>query len=141
MFFIVLFSAYLFAVRILGCSDYLFKLLLIGDSSVGKSCLLLRFAVIFLFLLVLFFFHSSSFGSSDCNSSFVAAFVCRMIRMWTATLVPLELILCVYIYIFIYRASLGRTFLIHLSTITLCGVSFLICFFSFCFFFFVFSEN
>uniref|UniRef100_A0A452XJS4 Uncharacterized protein n=1 Tax=Aegilops tauschii subsp. strangulata TaxID=200361 RepID=A0A452XJS4_AEGTS len=25
-------------------SDYLFKLLLIGDSSVGKSCLLLRFA-------------------------------------------------------------------------------------------------
>lgn len=28
-----------------GFSDYLFKLLLIGDSSVGKSCLLLRFAV------------------------------------------------------------------------------------------------
>ena len=26
------------------CSDYLFKLLLIGDSVVGKSCLLLRFA-------------------------------------------------------------------------------------------------
>ncbi|KAF3789308.1 GTP-binding protein [Nymphaea thermarum] len=26
------------------CSDYLFKLLLIGDSGVGKSCLLLRFA-------------------------------------------------------------------------------------------------
>ncbi|KAL5064250.1 hypothetical protein RYX36_025987, partial [Vicia faba] len=25
--------------------DYLFKLLLIGDSGVGKSCLLLRFAV------------------------------------------------------------------------------------------------
>lgn len=24
--------------------DYLFKLLIIGDSSVGKSCLLLRFA-------------------------------------------------------------------------------------------------
>ncbi len=24
--------------------DYLFKLLLIGDSGVGKSCLLLRFA-------------------------------------------------------------------------------------------------
>ncbi|KAL2998362.1 hypothetical protein AAZX31_09G095200 [Glycine max] len=34
--------------KILKCpwlSDYLFKLLLIGDSSVGKSCLLLRFAV------------------------------------------------------------------------------------------------
>jgi GTPase SAR1 family protein len=27
-----------------GYSDYLFKLLLIGDSGVGKSCLLLRFA-------------------------------------------------------------------------------------------------
>ena len=26
------------------CSDFLFKLLLIGDSGVGKSCLLLRFA-------------------------------------------------------------------------------------------------
>lgn len=25
--------------------DYLFKLVLIGDSGVGKSCLLLRFAV------------------------------------------------------------------------------------------------
>jgi len=29
----------------LSLSDYLFKLLLIGDSGVGKSCLLLRFAV------------------------------------------------------------------------------------------------
>ena len=28
----------------LNISDYLFKLLLIGDSGVGKSCLLLRFA-------------------------------------------------------------------------------------------------
>jgi len=28
----------------LSSSDYLFKLLLIGDSGVGKSCLLLRFA-------------------------------------------------------------------------------------------------
>ena len=27
--------------------DYLFKLVLIGDSGVGKSCLLLRFAVRF----------------------------------------------------------------------------------------------
>lgn len=26
------------------CSDHLFKLVLIGDSGVGKSCLLLRFA-------------------------------------------------------------------------------------------------
>ena len=36
-------------------SDYLFKLLLIGDSGVGKSCLLLRFAVgirIFMFFLL-----------------------------------------------------------------------------------------
>ena len=30
---------------LLFCSDYLFKLVLIGDSGVGKSCLLLRFAV------------------------------------------------------------------------------------------------
>jgi GTPase SAR1 family protein len=35
---------------VISCSDYLFKLLLIGDSGVGKSYLLLRFAVsIFLF--------------------------------------------------------------------------------------------
>ena len=32
-------------IDLLPCSDYLFKLLLIGDSGVGKSCLLLRFAV------------------------------------------------------------------------------------------------
>ncbi|KAL2558471.1 Ras-related protein RABD2a [Forsythia ovata] len=31
-------------VYVVSCSDYLFKLLLIGDSGVGKSCLLLRFA-------------------------------------------------------------------------------------------------
>lgn len=43
------------------CSDYLFKLLLIGDSGVGKSCLLLRFAVssdfwasVFVFFFLLF---------------------------------------------------------------------------------------
>ena len=30
--------------------DYLFKLVLIGDSGVGKSCLLLRFAVSYLFI-------------------------------------------------------------------------------------------
>ena len=33
-----------FCILIIFCSDYLFKLLLIGDSGVGKSCLLLRFA-------------------------------------------------------------------------------------------------
>lgn len=33
-----------FVVNSRHCSDYLFKLLLIGDSGVGKSCLLLRFA-------------------------------------------------------------------------------------------------
>jgi Ras family len=30
--------------RVPACSDYLFKLLLIGDSGVGKSCMLMRFA-------------------------------------------------------------------------------------------------
>lgn len=34
------------------CSDYLFKLLLIGDSGVGKSCLLLRFAVSYLLFVL-----------------------------------------------------------------------------------------
>ena len=33
-----------FSVHPILCSDYRFKLLLIGDSGVGKSCLLLRFA-------------------------------------------------------------------------------------------------
>ena len=31
-------------------SDYIFKLLLVGDSGVGKSCLLLRFAVSLTFI-------------------------------------------------------------------------------------------
>lgn len=33
-----------FFFHVVSRSDYLFKLLLIGDSGVGKSCLLLRFA-------------------------------------------------------------------------------------------------
>lgn len=39
-------SRLLIRCNLIGCyySDYLFKLLLIGDSGVGKSCLLLRFA-------------------------------------------------------------------------------------------------
>lgn len=36
-------------------SDYLFKLLLIGDSGVGKSCLLLRFAVSAMHLIQIMF--------------------------------------------------------------------------------------
>ena len=45
-------------------SDYLFKLLLIGDSGVGKSCLLLRFAVgIPSDLLVLFTSYQSTLSS------------------------------------------------------------------------------
>ncbi|KAF8404299.1 hypothetical protein HHK36_009182 [Tetracentron sinense] len=35
---------FIFYILIFVYSDYLFKLLIIGDSSVGKSCLLLRFA-------------------------------------------------------------------------------------------------
>jgi hypothetical protein len=39
-------SVDVFRASLTNCSryDYLFKLLLIGDSGVGKSCLLLRFA-------------------------------------------------------------------------------------------------
>lgn len=43
------------------CSDYLFKLLLIGDSGVGKSCLLLRFAVSAFNLI-----HNSSYLIYKC---------------------------------------------------------------------------
>lgn len=50
------------------CSDYLFKLLLIGDSGVGKSCLLLRFAVSYSQLVLVFFF----FLSQRFNFSLVA---------------------------------------------------------------------
>lgn len=40
-----MFNLYLiFKNKLINYSDYLFKLLLIGDSGVGKSCLLLRFA-------------------------------------------------------------------------------------------------
>ncbi|KAH9607470.1 hypothetical protein KSS87_019367 [Heliosperma pusillum] len=41
---LALYLTYLLTGGALFCSDYLFKLLLIGDSGVGKSCLLLRFA-------------------------------------------------------------------------------------------------
>jgi hypothetical protein len=37
-------------------SDYLFKLVLIGDSCVGKSCLLIRFAVFFIIFFLAFIF-------------------------------------------------------------------------------------
>ena len=49
-----LFFSFLF-VCLFVCSDYLFKLLLIGDSSVGKSCLLLRFAVSLISCVPFFF--------------------------------------------------------------------------------------
>jgi RecA-family ATPase len=44
---------YLLELLFLNFSDYLFKLLLIGDSGVGKSCLLLRFAVRIALLLII----------------------------------------------------------------------------------------
>ena len=45
-FFVLLYVSHFFCLNISSFlhSDYLFKLLLIGDSGVGKSCLLLRFA-------------------------------------------------------------------------------------------------
>ena len=57
---------------VLICSDYLFKLLLIGDSGVGKSCLLLRFAVSFQFFCIALF--SLRFGliwMSSCEYIFM----------------------------------------------------------------------
>jgi len=81
------------------CSDYLFKLLLIGDSSVGKSCLLLRFAVSFpSFLqitdwvrrtrLLLLLTKAASFDFDPC--------IHRMIRSLTPTSVPSALISSVH---------------------------------------------
>ena len=49
-----------FHLLLVSCSDFLFKLLLIGDSSVGKSCLLLRFAV------CVFLYPSCPFGVFLC---------------------------------------------------------------------------
>lgn len=45
-------------------SDYLFKLLLIGDSGVGKSCLLLRFAVSYWPAIKMLFTHTGSDSAS-----------------------------------------------------------------------------
>lgn len=77
-------------------SDYLFKLLLIGDSGVGKSCLLLRFAV------------SSSVSPSktccsitvssksaagltlSCSPHFICFLLCRMTPTQRATSAPSE---------------------------------------------------
>jgi hypothetical protein len=48
--------------------DYLFKLVLIGDSGVGKSCLLLRFAVSH-FMLCIVWKYSTGFGYSFINDA------------------------------------------------------------------------
>jgi hypothetical protein len=56
--------------------DYLFKLVLIGDSGVGKSCLLLRFAVCFL-----------------CRVT--ALIVCMCVFLWCV-----EISILLYIYTF-----------------------------------------
>ena len=48
--------------------DYLFKLVLIGDSGVGKSCLLLRFAV-----------SSQKFWHRRIGAS---AYTCRELWLW-----------------------------------------------------------
>ena len=78
------------------CSDYLFKLLLIGDSGVGKSCLLLRFAVRTSFYypliaqrwmnslikLQLVFLHEMFLFKSNFGN-----LIFRMIPIWRATLV------------------------------------------------------
>jgi len=55
--------------------DYLFKLVLIGDSGVGKSCLLLRFAVSYCFYS--FFVLSSCFFRSSLYSAW-----CSVVISW-----------------------------------------------------------
>ena len=53
-------------------SDYLFKLLLIGDSGVGKSCLLLRFAVSTFYNMLISW--STSILVSGCTYMYIQSF-------------------------------------------------------------------
>jgi predicted ATP-dependent serine protease len=69
-------------------SDYLFKLLLIGDSGVGKSCLLLRFAVTILSPPPLY-----PLDQELVQEHAIHHHLSRMTRILKATLVRLELIL------------------------------------------------
>lgn len=80
--------------------DYLFKLLLIGDSGVGKSCLLLRFAVRGSLEGHLRRCPGSCHGipgsadqrSTSCPDRFqrCGVWLCRMTRTQRATSPPLE---------------------------------------------------
>ena len=69
-------------------SDYLFKLLLIGDSGVGKSCLLLRFAVRSLFCLIMWHIESLLtvsvylFKKIGSTITFMVAMHRRFITIW-----------------------------------------------------------
>ena len=68
-------------------SDYLFKLLLIGDSGVGKSCLLLRFA--------------DDTYTESYISTIGVDFKIRTIELDGKT-VKLQIVCELYIYIYIY---------------------------------------
>ena len=80
------------------CSDYLFKVLLIGDSGVGKSCLLLRFAVWYLY-----FYSSIWFWSISSKPDESAFYIYRMILIWRVTSVPLGSTLSVLWILFLGR--------------------------------------
>ena len=92
-------------------SDYLFKLLLIGDSGVGKSCLLLRFAVCELIqtrpylnseLILIFFFFD--FKDDTYTESYISTigvdFKIRTIELDGKT-IKLQIVNMIFIFIFI----------------------------------------
>ncbi|RWW89284.1 hypothetical protein BHE74_00001771 [Ensete ventricosum] len=93
VFFFLLFLDFLMdRCHLLRRSDYLFKLLLIGDSSVGKSCLLVRFAKCGLSFSSLLCVYISIDADADADADGLWVFLLRMIRTLIATSAPLVLI-------------------------------------------------
>lgn len=70
-------------------SDYLFKLLLIGDSGVGKSCLLLRFAVSYLW--------TCSGGNINKKSRDLDAFFNGLNTLWEFVILP-QTLNCTFVH-------------------------------------------
>ena len=110
-------SMFVIDVQIYGddvCSDYLFKVLLIGDSGVGKSCLLLRFAVWYLYFYPSIWFWSiflkmDNISSKSDESAF---YIYRMILIWRVTSVPLGSTLSVPWILFLERELWPISFIV-----------------------------